>query len=339
MINKIIFLAAFLSVASTECRAQQEYSFEIRIWNSTGVSQPAAHFEMKFNRLDRKANANGVIYFTRPVGTTILQLETTDKDYSILGSTNIPYPENPTIPVQITIHRKTDVEAAGNEVMRRLKNANMDLGEIKTSINFFNKESKQLLDSILLIVTKEYKIPEEEIRGAAELLHQKDKYFNEISILLEGFLNEVKDVRDIFKHMTESILENPKSFHLLDSTVRAYNYFYSELNSKNNEYEKAVEIFWRSQELALSFHNVFDYAINNVHRTSILPLNEKVMVQMRSYIREPNKRNRKSMRDELLIRLDIIIPVLDNGVTVLETKIRYLIGRLIAQKELVTNKP
>lgn len=50
----------------------------------------------------------------------------------------------------------------------------------------------------------------------------------------------------MFKNMLAFSLDNPKSFFLFDSAIKVYNASYNDLNTYNNEYEKAVETYWKS---------------------------------------------------------------------------------------------
>jgi hypothetical protein len=109
------------------------------------------------------------------------------------------------------------------------------------------------------------------------------------------------------------------------------------LNTYNNEYEKAVETYWGSPELASGFHNVFDYGINDIHRTNILALNTLFIQKANMYIHEKNKKKRKDLKEQIAATLSSILPVLDNNLVVLENKTKYIIGKLEVEREILNN--
>jgi hypothetical protein len=98
-----------------------------------------------------------------------------------------------------------------------------------------------------------------------------------------------------------------------------------------------VETYWESPELASGFHNVFDYAINNIHRTNILILNTLFIQKANMYIHEKNKKKRKDLKDQITGTLNTILPILDNNLVVLETKTKYIIGKLEEERQILNN--
>jgi hypothetical protein len=233
------------------------------------------------------------------------------------------------------LHKKSVTEKAYKTLVQMLNKKNIYIGDAISKNTKANESMKQAIDSVLKVVTQKYKISNSDLRKASEILAGREKYFNLISASLEGYLNEAKDIRDIFKNMLAFSLENPKSFLLFDSAIRVYNSSYNELNTNNNEYEKAVETYWESPELASGFHNVFDYAINDIHRTNILNLNTLFIQKANSYIHEKNKRTRKELKEQITNTLNSITPILDNNLVVLENKIKYIIGKLEVEREIL----
>ena len=132
--------------------------------------------------------------------------------------------------------------------------------------------------------------------------------------------------------MLDFALRNPATFKLFDSTIHLYNTAYTNLNTHNSEYEKAVYDYWDSRELSLNFHSVFDYAVNNIHRTSILPLNSLLNEKVNNYLHTTSAKEQKKLKEEITITLNTILPILENNLTVLETKTRYFIDQLQIQK-------
>jgi hypothetical protein len=319
--NRVIF---FLWLLLLTCNAVgQTYALRIEFLNA---SKPAALFEIILNGHRMKANTEGMIYYTRNTGSNNISISMADADYLVAGPSTISYPENQESITTIVLHKKTNIEQAYSSYVKTLNKLNIAIGQ-----------SNKQIDSVLKIVTGKYQISESDLRNATEILNGRDKYFKSITYALEGYLNEAKDIRDIFKNMLSFSLENPRSFVLFDSTIAVYNSFYSLLNNNSNEYEKGVETYWHSPELAMGFHNVFDYAINTIHRSTILNLNTQVNQKANEYIHEQNKKRRKELKTEIIATLNTIVPVLDNNLVVLENKVKYHIGKLEANREIITD--
>lgn len=314
-----------------------EYTFKIEYLMTDNSTRPSSLFELMFDGSVVKANSEGMVYYTREIGRNSILIDISDPNYTLIGPQTIAFPDDSKFITRILIHKKSNKEQGAAAFTKQLKKLNISIEQANAKDLSTTSDIKRAVDSIMKLLMQKYKVSEKELRDATEILVGRDKYFNLISYSLEGYLNEAKDIRDIFKNMLVFSLENPRSFRLLDSTIKVYNSFYNNLNNYNNEYEKAVKTYWQSEELALGFHNVFDYAINNIHRSNILLLNTQFTEKANRYIHENNKKKRKDLKDEITNSLITVLSILDNNLVVLENKIKYHIGKLEIEREILNN--
>jgi len=333
---RTIILPLFFFWAIVSPAQGRQYSFIIQILLENNATKTAPYFEILFDGNLQKANQDGVISYTAAGNSQEVLVNTPDqREYVIVGSSSIPLPANPEKSITIVVRKPSQKEQAVLQMDREMRKLNIKMEQLDSLRKSNSDQYRQMLkvqDSIFTMIIRKYNISEADLRSATEKMRGRDKYFVEISAALEGYLNEAKDIRDIFKDMLAFSLENPKSFRLFDSTIEVYNRAYNMLNSNNNEYEKAVADYWDSEELALGFHSVFDFAINDTHREGILPLNTLLNQKVNLYIHESSKNRRKELKTEITITLNTVIPFLDNNLTILESKIKYYIGKLESQK-------
>ncbi|MFI5152529.1 MAG: hypothetical protein ACHQET_04300 [Chitinophagales bacterium] len=339
MNKRLIFLCWMIFHFSNPVSSQApQYCLAIREYVDGHATRNAAYIELMIDNNRKKADQDGNIFFTPETNNAFVMVNMPDeREYVLLGSSNIPLPADQKQSITVIVRKPTQKEQALSQISKELNSMHIrmaQLDSIKNADNTQYLQKMKMLDSILQLATGKYQISESDLRSATEKMQGKDKYFDLISVTLERYLNEVKDIRDIFKHMLAFSLENPKSFRLFDSTINVYNNAYNQLNDHNDEYEKAVLDYWESKELSLGFHNVFDFAINNIHRASILPLNELLNKKVREYLHEDNRGKRKQLKEEIISTLNGITPILDNSLTILETKIRYFVGELESQKNV-----
>lgn len=334
----ILFIGYLFLFRSNGIVAQtNQYTFQIAYLMADNSTIPASLFELTFNGHAVKANSSGIVFFTRENASKDILISLRDSNYVVISPKSIGFPEDPRFITTIVLHKKTETEKAYKTLVKMLDKKNIYIGDAISKNTKASQKMQEAIDSVLKVVTQKYKISNNDLRRASEILAGRDKYFNLISASLEGYLNEAKDIRDIFKNMLSFSLENPKSFFLFDSAIKVYNNSYNDLNTYNNEYEKAVETYWESAELASGFHNVFDYAINDIHRTNILALNTLFIQKANMYIHEKNKKKRKELKEQITLTLNSVLPILDNNLVVLENKTKYIIGKLEEEREILNN--
>ena len=342
MSKRCLLASLCLLLASLSSISQMGgYTLNIELLGEDDLSRPAAFAELFINSERLKANANGKIYLSVAAGSKLFSVKTTDpQNYLLIGSGTIGLPADPSTEIVITLRKPKNSEKGLARVMSDMKKLNINisnLDSLRKTDNARYARVLQIQDSLLKVVTDMYALSEAELRSDLERMNGRDKYYPQITAALETYLNEAKDIKDVFKLMASFAMENPASILMFDSTIRVYNEAYNVLNANNNEYEKAVADFWKSNELAYGFRNLFDYAINTIHRSEILHLNTELNPKINGYIHEKRQKKRKKLKEEIMAALSMIIPRLENDLTVLETKTRTYLGKLDAQNIPLNN--
>jgi len=84
----------------------------------------------------------------------------------------------------------------------------------------------------------------------------------------------------------------------------------------------------------MGFHNVIDFALNDIHRATIIPLNTTIISKANEYNMERKRKRKEELKKELQAGLDMIIPILDNDLGILSDKVQSCIAKLAANKNL-----
>jgi hypothetical protein len=339
--NKLSLLLSFLFTYVAGYTQSTRFCIAISEQVNEHAEKIGAYIEIMINNSMQKANQDGNIYYIPETANSYITVKMPDeKQYFIMGPSHVPLPKDPSEKINILIRKATQKEQAVLTLNKQINQLNIridQLDSVKKYDQLLYQQQLTSLDSLYKLATQKYQISASDLRTATEKLQGRDKYFEAISTSLESYLNEAKDIRDIFKHMLAFSLENPKSFRLFDSTINNYNAAYNQLNTNNAVYEKAVSDYWGSKELSLGFHNVFDFAINDIHRASILPLNTLLNSKVREYIHEKDKKTRQNLKEQITTELNSITLILDNSLTILESKIRYYTGQLDSNKNVYSN--
>jgi len=341
MNNRWLIFLLFLFSSNTGIAQAIVYSLKVEILITSEQTKAASNIDLIINGTRQTTDPQGMIYLTLNSSVQSIRVDSPDEgDYVLAESSRggmINLPANPQAITTILLRNPNNKEKAFRELNTFYKNNNIERKQIDSlkNVNYAKyEEIIRMQDSIYRELTSHYKISETDLRNASEIMDGRDRYFQSVSFSLQGFLNEAKDIRDAFKKLIEFSLENPKAFKLLDSTIRAYNDYYLLLNNNRDEYERAIENYWKSFELAMGFHNTVDFALNDVHRANIIPLNTTIIQKANEYISETNKKQKKELKSQLQSNLDLILPVLDNDLGILDDKIQSCIAKLSASKNL-----
>lgn len=244
--KRMLFIGYLLFTLGQTNGQANLYTFQITYLMTDNSTMPASLFELTFNGHEVKANSSGIVFFTRENGTNTLLISLRDSNYVLISPKSIGFPEDPKFISTIVLHKKSETEKAYNTLVKMLNKKNINISDAISKNTNASIKIQGEIDSVLKVVSQKFNITNDDLRQASEILTGRDKYFNLISASLEGYLNEAKDIRDMFKNMLAFSLDNPKSFFLFDSAIKVYNASYNDLNTYNNEYEKAVETYWKS---------------------------------------------------------------------------------------------
>jgi len=331
----LIWFVCFLLIDITSAAQDLHYTLSIEVLGDDNRSKPAPYAELWVNTQLMKSDADGRIYFPATPGSrSVLIKAAASQDYIIVGSGNLGLPSDRSIEIVVTLRKPRDSEKGLAQMVSTLKKMNLNINNLDSLRHADNERYARVMqvqDSLLKVVTQLYAVSETDLRSDLERLKGRDTYYPQISAALEMYLNEAKDIKDIFKQMTAFAMGDPRAIHLFDSTIRVYNAAYTVLNANNNDYERAVLEYWASSELSFGFRNVFDFAINTIHRSEVLHLNADLIPKINQFIHEGNNKKRNKIKDEIMATLQTVIPRLENDLTVLETRIRTYLGKLDAQ--------
>ncbi len=342
--NKALFIVVILFNLNSSIAAQSKtYTIKVRLQVDNNLEKDAAYIELYINGSFSKAKNDGTIYYTSKKAEDEITLQIADeRDYVLTGNSTIPLPLNADKAITVFVRKPNTKEQAFAELKKSISKLDLKNNQLdsirKSNIQLYNQLSKQLSDlrdSILKSITQSYKISETDLRSASEILEGRDKYFNLVTLALEGYLDEAKDVKDCFKTMLAFSLENMHTFIAFDSTRKVYNHFYNLLNNNHNEYERAISNYWKNEELAIGFNNVFDYAINDIHRTIIIPQNDSLILKLNMYLGEKDKKKKIELKSQLSNTLNAIIPQLTNNLAILDNKIKGYVIKLASQKNIL----
>ncbi len=341
-----MMLVCFAFIKTAMWAQTTEYTFRVEIISENNESNTASFFPLFFDDIPQKTNELGLIYlpFKKKLDPIIIRIpDDKKKEYTIVAPDKglIYLPENADATIVIKIHKSSIIEKATKEydvqykrAMAKLDLVNTNIDSLKKTNLSLDKKISALQDSILLVIATNYKVSADNLRTATALLEGQDKYFLPITAGLESYLNEAEDLKEIFRNLVEINLSigNVAAFNALDSTMTVYNKFYNSLNSNNADYERAIAGYWKSDALADLYHNIVDYALNNIHRTYIFPLNDAIIKKINIYVHENDKKARNNLRLEITKNINDLLPNLSNNLGVLDVKVKTFNTRLQSEK-------
>jgi hypothetical protein len=161
-----------------------------------------------------------------------------------------------------------------------------DRNELKGNISF----------EIRALVVAEQK--KNTIIPAVENVTSRTGAYNLISSTLEDYLNQVKDVKDAFRTNTDRDFNDRQAFEALSQTTLKYNAIFEKINKERPVYENFLEEYWKNPVTTTQFASLMEYTLGEVHRVSVLTLNQ--------YVNELNTpKIRKSKTDRTILIRDI----------------------------------
>lgn len=124
------------------------------------------------------------------------------------------------------------------------------------------------------------------------------EFYPLISSTLLNYLNEARNFNDAFLSLS-STLNNRMAYDQLSTAIYRYNDIFDLLNKNKSTYEQAIATYWKSQEMALKFNNVIDYAIEDFHKVYILEINYKYINRFYEVANETNKKKKANLQQQL----------------------------------------
>lgn len=271
-----------------------------------------------------KTNSSGriILPFRADAHQVSVELNEVAK-YSIVSPANglLNLPLNPNDITSIMVADKRVI------VNQNLANKIVSLQQKLEKLSKENASERNQIQKQLDYLVKEGKknnLSKSQLRTARELLDGRDSTFPLVSATLNSYVSRAKDVHDAFETMAGYALENPQAFEAMKKTVISYNEVYENWNTQKSNFEKSINDYWQSKELALKYQNLADYALNEVHRTYILQLNS-LLEKINAYAIEKNNKKRRELKEHIISSIKEELPGLDSRNQVLGEKINSLL--------------
>ena len=267
-------------------------------------------------------NASGI--FTLTLNNSLINIAVQSPDekkfvirYPSSGIISLPRGAENLIEIKIAEPTKADeANTAKNQLADQITKIDKQIRNLKNDDEQLKKILLKRIDSLFAVGQKK-NISRDELRTARELMVGRDTSFPKISLTLANYINEAKDLSDALKLADMALTQQGARTQLIDA-IKTYNPFYEELNGKKDEYEKNVGAFWQSKELSYNFLNLADFALNEIHRPYILPLND-LIEKMNRYSMESGRKKRE-LKSEILAESKIITRNLDTRLVILSEK-------------------
>ena len=322
--TKIIGLVFLVVTASPV--AGQTNKYKILVEHETkGV---ARNFALLVNGENVITNDGGIINLTLNAAVDNVLVQSFNKQQYVIrypDNGTILLPRNPQDVIRVLVGEPSSRELS-DTYKKKIAAELLMLQKKLDSINVSNETLKtSLLKKIdsLLAEAKKNNINEEELRTEREMMLGRDQYFPEISAALAGYVNEARDLNDAFSNLSLAFSRR-EAYDQLIQSIKNYNEVYEKLNAHNTGYEKAITDFWKSRELGYSFHNLMDFALNEIHRPYVLPLND-VSRKINEYYTLTNKRDKRTLKQEILNNLDDSSRQLSRRIIILAEKANTII--------------
>jgi hypothetical protein len=139
----------------------------------------------------------------------------------------------------------------------------------------------------------------------------------EILRLLADYVLKVKDLRDAFRRFPELAVSDGRAMAALKASMAGYNAAFTALNDNRQAFDSQLASYWGTDRGAVvrkSLADVYFEAIENVHKSIILPLNpDLITLQLASGPRPPRRdkladavHRLNQAADQLATRIDAI---------------------------------
>ena len=316
-------LPGFLLSANHSYGQTAIYNFVIKDENNNLVK----NFPIILNGESVKTNIAGSI--SMPFKTTVHQVTVglnAAANYTIVspadGLLNLPMDANDINTITVTDKRLKANELLATQIVALQKKL-QQLSAQNTA------QKNQVLQQLNYLVAqgKKNNLSADQLRSAKELLNGRDSCFPLVAATLNTYVSRAKDVHDAFETMANFALDNKQAFDAMKKTVLNYNETYEQWNTQKSNYEKSINDYWQSKELALKYQNLTDYALNEVHRTYILQLNS-LLKKINSYAQEKNNKKKKELKSQIIYNISNELDGLDNRNQILGEKVNILLQLL-----------
>ncbi len=114
----------------------------------------------------------------------------------------------------------------------------------------------------------------DDLREAERLSEGRARILPPLSAALEGFLIKADNITIAFQYLLEPSFGSDSAYAQLRRAITEYNVAYETLKTGRTGFESGVTDNWQNPGTSSDLRAVLDYALDDIHATGILPLNE-----------------------------------------------------------------
>ncbi|MCO4293602.1 hypothetical protein NF867_12070 [Solitalea sp. MAHUQ-68] len=316
-----LFFLVIISLIDINCvhgQSTQKFKGHL-IHNNNKVVAP---LEVRVESFLTITNNSGYFDVAIPADLVQARIELTDKRFMILYPTGgrVLIPKDPKLVTDIIIAESSENKtlSAYIDYSRRIeKTVGGNSAEVRAL--------KAQLDSVTALLTKQYNLKEADLKSAIELQKGRETTYTQLSETLNVYLNEAKDLENAFKYIADYAFQNQDALKELIEAINSYNTAYEKLNAVHQNYYTAIKNNWQSDELAENYSNLTDYALNDLHKSKILPLNN-LCRSINDYVSKGKKDD--NLKKQILSQVQQAVNSLTQSIQVLNDKTQVLLTKL-----------
>ena len=280
--------------------AQNTFAFKCRvIHNKKGIMK---QFSVLVN--DEKATTNdaGIFVLALDNSRTYATVALQQTVYTIL------YPLGGHVPVPRDLNELPEIIIGSPEDNTYIK-AFLSLTKERNAQN--NIELRNYLDQKIDSLTHlmlQLNYSQTDLENAKQLQEGKDRYFPEITRILNEFTDRAVNLGIAFRYTSDYAFENSSALLQLSDAITQYNHSFSELSAQRTNYEKFISRYWQDDSLSHYFHSLITYTLDTLHNTKILKLMD-IIKQIRDYFTAGNKS--KELKQQIQQGIAAFMPSLE----------------------------
>ncbi|MDR6940501.1 hypothetical protein [Mucilaginibacter pocheonensis] len=310
-----LLILVMLNLVFFEAGAQL-ITYKLRFRNSDKTPVINTSFLVADQRLD--TDPQGIILLKLPQNVTQVNVRSADlKSYIINNNLTetISLPKDPGITIDVYVSKPTPDQL-------KLLEGKIDKSQsaLRAYIQKNIQETKAGYDKILALINSSNFNDTTIMRGQLE-------FYPLISSTLLNYLNEARNFNDAFLALSSALNTKP-AYNQLSDAIYRYNDIFDLLNKNKSTYEQAIATYWKSQELALKYSNVIDYAIEDFHKIYILEINYTYINRIYAAVNETNKKKRARLQQDLAKDMQELSAAMSRKLTGLGERITSINSRL-----------
>ena len=272
----LTYLCVLLALAASPgmLGAQSPVVFRARLVHVDGA--PTGGIRVGFGTYGSTVTrGNGELETALPAGVAEVKLELVDHDWTVLYPRDgrVPVPRDPTVVQELIIGESVETAALRvfadrhDRLEARLRAVGAEQGEIRG-----------ILDAFVDDVTARLAVDSAEFDRALERQRGRERSYPALSATIRNYILRAKDLNETFRRSSRAAVTHRDAYLALVAALEQYNGAFQALHNEQLAFEYQVGTFWESGELKSDLRALYDYALGDVHRVRILPLNERLAV-------------------------------------------------------------